>query len=120
SYADHALRAMRLLIPTAVRSPTGFGHLLGAVDFYTDRVAEIVIVGRDAHATMPLVDVVRARWLPNKVLIVAHDPGDDAVKKLPLLQGRAAAGTKAYVCHNGTCELPVATSEDLTAQLDAG
>jgi uncharacterized protein YyaL (SSP411 family) len=120
SYMDHALRAMRLVIPTAVRSPTGFGHLLGAVDFYTDRVAEIVIVGRDMHATSPLVDVVRARWLPNKVLIVAHDPGDDATKKVPLLHGRAGSETKAYLCHNGTCELPVTAPEDLAAQLDAG
>ena len=120
SYQEHAVRAMKLVLPTAVRSPTGFGHMLSAVDFYTDRADEIVIVGSDEHATTPFVEVVRGRWLPNKVLIVAHDPDDDVVKKIPLLQGRATSETKAYVCHDGTCELPVTTPEHLAAQLDAG
>jgi uncharacterized protein YyaL (SSP411 family) len=117
SYERNAAAGIRLARDIAARSPTGFGHLLGAVDFYTGRAAEIVMVG---DATSPLVDAVRKRYLPNKVVIVSGEPDDALVKKIPLLEGRSAgaAGARAYVCHDRVCELPVETPEDLTVQLD--
>jgi uncharacterized protein YyaL (SSP411 family) len=117
SYERHALGAIRLVRDALGRSPTGFGHLLGAVDFYTGRPLEIVVIGdRSRSDTRALVDSVRSRFLPNKVLIVA-DADEDAA--LPLLEGRGRLDDRAtaYVCRDGTCKMPVTTSEGLLEEL---
>jgi uncharacterized protein len=118
SYADHAAGAMRVALRAAGQSPTGFGALLEAVDFHTSRPREIVIVGDPRRAdTRSLVDEVRGRFLPNKVMVVS---AGDGAPSLPLLEGRDRGnGATAYVCEAGVCKLPVTSAEDLAAQLDA-
>ncbi|HEX2234758.1 MAG TPA: thioredoxin domain-containing protein [Actinomycetota bacterium] len=118
SYADHAAGAMRVALRAAGQSPTGFGALLEAVDFHTSRPREIVIVGDPRRAdTRSLVDEVRGRFLPNKVMVVS---GGDGAPSLPLLEGRGGGnGATAYVCEAGVCKLPVTSAEELAAQLDA-
>lgn len=115
SYEKHAVDAMRLLRDAATRSPTGFGHLLSAIDFYTGQPLEIVLVGETLD---PLVEVVQSQFIPNKVLIGAHRPSGDDARRIPLLEGRASAnGATAYVCRFGNCKLPVTTPEALLEQL---
>jgi uncharacterized protein YyaL (SSP411 family) len=118
SYESHAVGAMRIMREWMVQSPLGFGHLLGAVDFYTDPTAEIVIVGSpDFDDTRALLRSVRDRFRPNKVLICS--PDDRAAPNVPLLEGRKQLNGRAtaYVCRNGTCDLPVDDVEGLQAQL---
>ena len=114
SYEEHALGAIRLVSDAAVRSPQGFGHLLSAIDFYAGDPVEIVIVGGDPKG---LLEVVRRRYLPNKVLVVA--PDDTARDRIPLLADRAPADgeTTAYVCRRGVCRAPVAEPAALAAEL---
>ena len=114
SYEEHALAAIRLVRDAAARSPQGFGHLLAAVDFYAGDPVEIVIVGEDPGE---LLEVVRQRYLPNKVLVSARD--DTAQDLIPLLAGRAPADavTTAYVCRRGVCRAPVADPAALAAEL---
>ena len=120
TYEDHAVKALRVVHDVMAQSPQGFGHALRAVDFYLSSPPEIVIVhsSEDAGADA-LVDVVRKVPLPNKVLLVAPDPegGDD--EAIPLLRDRSLVDGKAtaYVCHRGSCKLPVTSSEDLRSQL---
>jgi uncharacterized protein YyaL (SSP411 family) len=118
SYADHAAGAMRIALRAAAQSPTGFGTLLAAVDFHTSEPKEIVIVGDpEGPDTRALVDTVRARFIPNKVLVVS---GGDGEPPIPLLAGRQRAnGATAYVCESGVCKLPVTSAAELAAQLDA-
>ncbi|MPZ70161.1 MAG: DUF255 domain-containing protein [Actinobacteria bacterium] len=114
-YEDVALAAMRPLADAAGRSPTGFGTLLGAIDFYTSDPDEIVILGPSAE---PLLDVVRERYRPNKILI-APDDAADLEGVTPLVEGRGPVEGKAaaYVCHRGVCLLPVTDPEALREQL---
>jgi uncharacterized protein YyaL (SSP411 family) len=117
-YETHAVGVLRLVRDAAGSSPLAFGHLLGAVDLYTSTALEIVIIG-DAGApdTEQLVDEVRGRYLPNKVLIVAPGPGH--AEAIPLLEARTRIHGRAtaYVCRNQTCDAPVTEREALGRQL---
>jgi uncharacterized protein YyaL (SSP411 family) len=117
-YEQAALGPIRLTADLMLRSPLAFGHMLGAVDHYASTVHEIVIVGEPERAS-ELLRVVHREWRPNKVLICASEGDRDAADLIPLLRGRnSIAGLPtAYVCHNGTCELPVTDTEALSAQL---
>jgi uncharacterized protein len=109
-YERHALGVLRLLYPLAARHPQGFGHLLGALDFYLAPVREVAIVGDNAE---PLVRVVREAFRPHLVLA-----GGDA-DGVPLLAGRSAVDghAAAYVCEHFACQAPVTTPEELASAL---
>jgi uncharacterized protein len=120
AYLDAAERTLRLVAEVVGRSPSGFGHMLEAVDYYASEALEIVIVGDSRTPdTLALVDPVRHRYLPNKVLVVSEASTED-VARIPLLAGRAGGEQPtAYVCRRGTCRLPVTSPDDLVAQLAA-
>jgi uncharacterized protein len=118
-YERRAVGCIRLMRDFVVRSPLAFGHLLGAIDFYTSGTAEIVILGRpDAPDTEALLEPVRSQFMPNKVLIVSEDAAEAG--RIPLLEGRSRIDGRAtaFVCRNGTCDLPVDSVEGLRAQLE--
>jgi len=118
--ADDTLRAFALRLE---RGPTGAPALLSALDFRLDRPKEIVIVrpaGAGDSAT-PLVETVRAAYLPNSVFTVATEGGEvDRQRQLiPLVEGkRALRGiATAYVCEQQVCALPTSDPKVLAAQL---
>jgi uncharacterized protein len=115
----HALGVIRLMRGAMLRSPGAFGHLLAAVDLYTGTPFEIVVVGDPgAPDTTALLDVVRARHLPNKVVVVARpEPSSD----IPLLQGREMrnGSATAYVCRRAVCKSPVTSPGELIDELAA-
>ncbi|HWC14550.1 MAG TPA: thioredoxin domain-containing protein [Actinomycetota bacterium] len=118
-YEAKALEIMRILREAMVRSPGGFGHLLGAVDFYTGAPLEVVVVG-DRHApdTDALIETVRGVYLPNRVLVTGSLAGSETIPLLrdrPMRDGRATA----YVCRRGVCKAPVTEPEDLRRELAA-
>jgi uncharacterized protein YyaL (SSP411 family) len=118
-YEAHAARILRLVRDAASSSPLAFGHLLGAVDLYTSTALEIVIIGDPGAAdTTALLDVVRGRYLPNKVVIVAPDATRS--DSIPLLEARTRIDGRAtaYVCRNRTCDAPVTDPADLARQLE--
>ncbi|CAN5565183.1 thioredoxin domain-containing protein [soil metagenome] len=121
SYEEPSLGAMRLVRRAATQSPTGFGYALSAMDWHTSAPKEIVVIGDPrADDTRSLLGAVRARLLPNKVLIVGDDPPAGAAELIPLLRDRRKIDGRAtaYVCRAGTCKLPVTTPEELAIQLD--
>ena len=115
AYEDLGLGVIRLMKQAMTRSPGGFGHLLGAVDFYTGTPLEIVIVGDPAaDDTRALLAVTRTRAVPNKVVVVGIDG-----KVSPLLTNRSmeAGRATAYVCRRAVCKAPVTTAAALAAEL---
>jgi uncharacterized protein len=119
SYQARALAIIRLMRDTAAQSPLAVGHLLQAIDFYTDDPLELVVIGDlDAADTGSLLETLRARFLPNKVLICSPPSDEDAIRQIPLLRGRGSSnGAIAYVCRNGTCKLPVTDGDALLQQI---
>jgi uncharacterized protein YyaL (SSP411 family) len=104
------------------RHPRAFGQALSALDAYLPSTKEIVIVGDPQKAaTQSLLEKVHGRYLPNKVLVVAHpDQADELSQRIPLLAGRTQIDgfATAYVCENYACQLPVTELQALRAQLE--
>ena len=117
-YAKRAVDALRLVHGAMGQHPQAFGHALRALDFYLGDPPEIVVVGTD-DPQHELLSTVRATYLPSKVLLVARSPDAIDPEALPLLRDRDAIDGKpaAFVCHQGTCNLPVTTGDALRAQL---
>jgi uncharacterized protein YyaL (SSP411 family) len=123
AYRRMADRVFRSLLRAMEQSPSGFGHLLVALDFAVRGPVEVVLVGpREAPATRAMLEVVHRRYLPNRVL--AHvDPGAPAGPLAgPLVEGKRAVDGQvtAYVCREFTCSEPVTDPEALGALLEKG
>jgi uncharacterized protein len=102
------------------RLPGAFGRLLAALDFHLSRPREVVIVGDLASPeTQALVDVVYARYLPNKVVAGRAPEDEEAVGFLPLLAERPTRDGRptAYVCEGYACKNPTTGPEELAGQL---
>jgi len=117
-YRRKAVNVLRLIRDAVERYPSAFGYALGALDFYLGKPKEVVVVGDETQARA-LLREVWGRYLPNKVVVQSSVDEDDAVRLVPLLQGRTAQGGRAtaYVCENYTCLQPVNTTAELAAQL---
>ncbi len=118
-YRDMAERILLLMQSALQRMPSGFGHLLCALDLYLAAPHEIAIVGDpQAPATRALLDAVFQRYLPNRVVALAA-PGQGSTG-IPLLDGRVAVEERAtaYLCRRFVCRAPVTDAAELAAQLD--
>ncbi len=118
-YRAHAEGILRGFSEQASQIPGAFERLLCAADFYHDRVKEIAIIGDPAASdTKALLDTVYARYLPNKVVVLAADPAGET--HMPLLKGKGRKDGKAtaYVCEHYNCKLPVTEPDGLARQLD--
>ena len=111
-YLEHAQALLRLYAGPMRAQPFGFANMLCAVDFYTQKPHEVVVVGTH-EASAPLLQQIRRTYLPNRTLSVV-DPLQGASLP-PLLQGKGQLDGKptVYVCHNRTCSAPVTEWEVL-------
>jgi uncharacterized protein len=103
-FARVATDALESTWPLAERYPTGFGFLLGVCEWRAGQPKEIALTG-DAGA---LLRVVGETFLPHRVLVQGTQSSD-----LPLMEGRGAEKTLAYVCIGYACEEPTADPERL-------
>ena len=105
SFIDSAERVLQLVSKQVAQHPTGFGHLLGALDIYHNGSTEVLITGNRSD----LVKIVNSYLLPNVVLAWGESFSS------PLWKNRS--GDQAWVCKNFECELPITTTEDLEKSL---
>jgi uncharacterized protein YyaL (SSP411 family) len=114
---ESARSMLRALAPAMSRAPTGFGHLLGALDFALSPSKEIAISTQDqsAPATRRMAEIVWGRYLPNRVLAVGPSEGT----LVPLLRDRPSpdAPATAYVCERFVCFAPVTDPDTLADRL---
>ncbi len=104
------------------RAPSGFGHLLCALDMAISTPYEIAIVGQpEDEVTAELLTTISQRYLPNKVVAFAAPHDTVAFAAIPLLAGRTTheGQVQAYVCQNFTCAAPVRDVAALQALLNA-
>jgi uncharacterized protein YyaL (SSP411 family) len=98
----------------AVEHPDAFSHMLRALGFHLSPTREVALIGDDLGG---LAAAVRERPLFHLVLAGGHE----GTEQPPLLAGRTTIEGRpaAYVCENFTCQLPVATAEELRNLLPA-
>jgi uncharacterized protein YyaL (SSP411 family) len=103
-------------------APMAVPQLLVAYGFLLSEPRQIVIAGgRGAADTQALIETVHARFVPNRIILLAdsEDGRAEAAAGAPELaamtkvNGRAAA----YVCQNYTCKLPVTEPSQLAELL---
>jgi len=108
--------------PRISAAPVAVPQLLVACEFLLGEPRQIVIVGdRGAPDTLSLLETVRSRFLPNRILLLldceetrnALAAGIPALTAMSRIDGRAAA----YVCRDYTCQLPVSEAGALTELL---
>jgi uncharacterized protein YyaL (SSP411 family) len=122
-YQRRAADTLRLVRDVMAQHPGAVAGMLVALDFYLGQPPEIAVVGAVTEPdTQALLNVVRERYLPNK--IVALRPAGAAAgleALIPLLEGKTMLDghATAYVCRNYACRRPVTEPEALVGQLEA-
>jgi uncharacterized protein YyaL (SSP411 family) len=120
SWIDRARVALERLAPTAAKAPQAFGRLLAALDFYLGRPVELAVIGSPAEPqTKSFLEVVRMRYLPNRLIAVGA--ADGRQRPMQLLSDRRAMDGKvtAYLCEGFVCQAPTTDPLELARQLDA-
>ena len=110
-YRQRAERAFEAFSDVIAQSPVAVSEMLLAVDFHLDTPKEIVlVVPQTREEAQPLLDELRATFLPNRILAVVAegDELDSHTALIPLLEGKVVRDSKptAYVCENRICDLP--------------
>ena len=120
AWIDRARVTLERLGPTSAKAPQAFGRLLAALDFYLGRPVEVAVIGNPVDPQVSgFLEVIRARYLPNRLVAVAP-PGQQR-RPVPLLNDRGAIGGKvtAYLCEGFVCQAPTIDPSEFARQLDA-
>lgn len=102
--------------------PRAFPEMLSGLLLYHDAPTQVFIAGDASDQnTEALVDVLRSRLIPGRVLAVTDGKEGILYKRHQTLARLRPIGGKpaAYVCRNFACSLPVTEPEDLADSLDA-
>jgi uncharacterized protein YyaL (SSP411 family) len=114
SFLHAAERTLQFFARKMSEQPMAAPQLLVAYMWSIGKPMQVILGGGpDAADTKALADVIRHRFLPNRVLAMASDAAPDARSMGPI-DGHAAA----YLCENFTCQLPETSPEKLQATLD--
>ncbi len=112
-------RVLERLGPAAAQAPSAFGRLLAALDFFLSAPVELALIGDLQGADLQaFLDVVRPRYLPNRLLTQASS-GENPLD-IPLLRERPTRDGRgtAYLCEGSVCQAPATEPAELEAQLE--
>jgi uncharacterized protein len=117
--ADQTLAAFHRTLTTA---PHAMPRMMAASDYHRGKPRQIVIAGQpDAADTEALLKAVHARFIPNKIVLLADGGKGQAelARRLPFLRDLQPLDGKAtaYVCEHYACKLPVTDAGALREQL---
>lgn len=105
-YEKKAKKVLAVVANPLSRFPGAFSQMLIALDYYLDRSKEIAVLGpRDSADKKAILQMLRTRFIPNKVL--AYSP-PNAKTLLPILEDKMTAKgkTTVFVCENNVCKYP--------------
>lgn len=121
---DRAAKALKAFANAFTTNPAALSGLQLALDSFTNSSKEIIIIepeGKNGSAG-PFLEILRKKYLPNIILVVAAEGEDLAIKAklIPLLKHKTAlnANATAYVCENQTCLEPTDNPEIFAKQLE--
>ncbi len=120
---DLAESTMRAFASRTEKMPHAMPQMLAAMDFSRDKPKQIIIAGKpEAPDTQALLAAIHARFIPNKILLLAD--GAEGQKylseSLPIMSSFTMMDNKAtaYVCENYACQLPTNELEALARLLE--
>ncbi len=104
--------------------PQALPQLASALDFSLSKPKQVIIAGQNNAAdTRVLLRLVHARFIPNKIVLLAD--GSQGQKQLaqwlPFIEGvtRKQGRATAYICENYVCKLPTADPQVVARLLNA-
>ncbi len=118
--AENALRAYAVLL---AEQPAALGEMLLAVDCYTDRPPEIVLVWptNETQARKRSSTDYGDTFIPNFALLGASEGAalEALARVTPLAADKTtiSGAATAYVCERGTCGLPTTEPAVMSQQL---
>ncbi|XP_046660739.1 spermatogenesis-associated protein 20 isoform X1 [Homalodisca vitripennis] len=121
-YRDKASKLLASFTSRLNNVPISLPQLTSALMLHHDSPTLITITGKsDDTETAALLRVVRSRYIPGRVLLLADNNtssivyrSSETVQRMKPSEGHQSA----YVCRHRTCSLPVHTPHDLAALLD--
>jgi len=123
AYRARADALLKAFAPLLARSPTGLAELQLGLDFRLGSPREIVLVTPNSPSEAePFLKVLRERFLPQKVVVVAT-AGEDLARQqevVPFLAGKVPRDglATAYVCERYVCQLPTTDVEVFSRQIE--
>jgi uncharacterized protein YyaL (SSP411 family) len=110
TYSELASHMLNNIQEDLLKTPSGYTNWLALYLNYTNPYYEVAISGNDANNKLTKFN---SSYFPN-ILI----SGSDVPSDLPLLKNKFIEDeTLIYVCVNGTCKLPVSTTEKAKSQI---
>ena len=113
-YREIAKKCIESYARTIEVAPSSHTELLCVLDYITGGQREIVISGDLSHTTTKdLVNELRARFMPNAVVVHANP---ELLKSVPMLEGRIqepGQPPRVYVCKSYSCKLPASDVPEL-------
>ena len=120
---ERGRKTIEAFSPTLSRFPSAMPQMLVALDYSSSKPRQIVIAGKiDNKETKALLAEVHRHFLPNKILLLADESGqeylgenNEAIRAMSMVAGKPAA----YVCENFTCKAPVTDPKALRELLSS-
>jgi len=121
-YEEKAVEIIRSFAHQVADHPTGYTHLMSALDFSLGPVYEVVIVGDEKKQnTQDMIKVLNTHFLPNIVsLFKSNTIKKSAIENIvPFVKDYTALGDQAtaYVCVNQSCKQPTTDIDELLRSL---
>jgi uncharacterized protein YyaL (SSP411 family) len=112
---------LRLGHGLAERAPSAVGYLLCALGLHFSPPREVAVVGDSEDTAAALRRAALERYAPDTVYAFATGPGDPALERVPLLEGKGLVDGRpaAYVCERFACRAPVTDPGALRELLEA-
>lgn len=120
-YEEDAKSAIEAVSGEIERAPTGFTHLLTAVQYLHHGFREVVVAGPAAdEKTAALKKAAQNCYLPNSVFLIKDtaepQPEIDTVAEFVKPYGNGT-DSAVYICENFACSLPVTDPAEVEKQL---
>jgi len=122
-WRDKASKTLSAFSSRLQSYPEAVPALASALDFRFAQKKQILIAGDLSHPdTRELLRQVHARFLPNKILLLADGGAaqQQLARWLPFVEGahRIKGHATAYVCENYVCKLPTADPQVMARLLE--
>ena len=119
NFRDVAERTLRAFAGEIERQPSAHVVMLQGLDLILNGSKEIVVSALTVKAAEEMKAAVYRTFIPDKVVLAATPRTFRRLSRASsLLEGREPRSkTRAYVCQNFTCKLPVDSAEALLSQL---